>query len=113
MNKSQMDEESFKRRLNAAINKKKKEMKIIKQEKKLRKLAKIDSDLEHLLSNRRKDKREDKFKKKRNERLGTSGQLNSMNYNVGDNRFHENYKCDYKLRLMDREKELANSMSKA
>ena len=40
-------------------------MKIIKQERKLKKLAKIDKDLEHLLVQRKKDKREQKFKRKR------------------------------------------------
>jgi hypothetical protein len=36
-----------------------------------------------------------------------------MNNVIGDNRFGENYKCDWKLRLYDREKELANKMSAA
>jgi hypothetical protein len=36
-----------------------------------------------------------------------------MNREVGDNRYHENYKCDWKQKLYDREKELANKMSAA
>ena len=35
-----------------------------------------------------------------------------MNYEVGDTRFAENYKCDWKLKLRDRERQLGNQMSK-
>lgn len=108
-----MDEESFQRRLQAAINKKKKEQKIINQDNKLKKLSKQNAEAYEILKARKENKRAKKLMKKKRERLGDKGQKSSMNYEVGDQRFAENYKCDYKLKLHDKEKELAAKMSEA
>jgi hypothetical protein len=62
---------------------------------------------------RREEKRKRKKEKKARRRLGDERNENCMNKNIGDNRFGDNYKCDWKLKLYDKEKELANKMSAA
>lgn len=44
--------------------------------------------------------------------MGDDGNISCMNKDVGDRRFAEGYKCDWKQKLKDRERELANDMSK-
>ena len=65
---------------------------------------------------RKEEKRKRKREKKARRRLGDTENQTCVNRedNGGiDNRFAEGYKCDYKLRLYDREKELAHDMSAA
>ena len=108
------DEENFQRRLNAAIKKKKHELKIKRNFDFIASLEKDkDKTAISLKEKRREEKRKRKREKKARSRLGDISNPSCQNRDIGDNRFAENYKCDWKLRLMDKEKELANKMSKA
>lgn len=89
-------------------------MKHLKKEKFLRQLEQSNDEwAKGVFKSRREKKREKKRKVKENARLGDKGQASCMNYEVGDVRFADNYKCDWKQTFKDREKSLANEMSKA
>jgi hypothetical protein len=53
------------------------------------------------------------MKEKRSLRLGDASIKTCKNSEVGDRRFAENYFCDYKQKLRDRECEMAYKMSRA
>jgi hypothetical protein len=48
-----------------------------------------------IIRQKKEDKRKRKRDKKARAKIGDDGQVSSMNYNVGDNRFAANFKCDW------------------
>ena len=87
---------------------------MILENQKLIKMLEKDGDkiALNLKKERMLKRKKDKQDKKRKLRLGDPSHKTCLNKHVGDRRFHENYRCDWKLKLMDREKELAHQMSK-